>query len=787
MSGEHVTSQRPVLVARVVRDPEPVLASPPEVDEHGRRPRPGAGWLSRTRRLVSGLFATLLVGFLCTMGVSGGTQSANALSIPMPCFGEVEDAQGPYSTANGSALFEALNIAKGGEAYGDTPVTAYEMYGTAGLFWSEYRPKEADQNADGKKGCITSKWGSAMGNMIANEVMSVNTTVTRLTVSMYQWAADPDLLKGMTDPVDCIVKGCSGGKGLDDVLFLGFLRPIILMAALWAAWVGLFKKRTVEAAQGGLWMLGAATFALVFMTYPGAIAEQANGFVGEVNSTVMEGVASATTATVPENDICYLPAGAEQRGTRVASCSIYKAMSYTPWAAGQFGTTLSTPLPSTVPVQFGGQKRDDLRISQLEAQTISHDEIAGNVNDAVAEDHARWDAVREDIENDHAELFTMWSGDQASERVNIAFASVIAALCVGILVILISFSTVVLALGMMLLIIIAPVFLLIGVHPGFGRGIGLKWLELLIGTVFKRVILSLMLAVIIGMYQIVLQTPMAWFSQIALILAIGVGAIMYRKPLLETLNVVNLGGARSGLEQGGGQMGAKKAGGGAVGAVSGAAAAAGGGGAGAMLGGAIAGAMSGQRTGSVVRAGSVGAGAGRRVASRKNAKAEARKKEAEGDEPNEDTTGKNGPRGNRRGRGPNTGGDADAGPQHPPTPPTPTGGGPVPRPETRPAPAPAPAPLPRVVDPDAERERHAAERERQEAAAHRRTQTPRTAKTEAAAETAAEALEPGAGGRSPLEQRLLDQARRAQQNGNGTSPTPPAAGGDGAVPRPDGK
>lgn len=788
-------NQAPVLVARVVSDPESSLPAPVVLTSgsrrtrsrkargsSGRHARPG-----RARRTLFGAAVTVLVGFLMSMGLSGSTTSASAIGLP--CFGAVEMAPSPASAGSGTALFGTSVPFEG--PFGDKPVTAYENYGVGGLFWSEYRPENDEDNADDRPGCLLDKWGSAANNMIANEVFSFSTSLTQYTVGMYKWATDPDMLAGLTEPIDCIVKGCAGGKGLDEVLYLDYLRPIIIFAALWAAWVGLVKRRTTEAAQGGLWVLGAATFALVFMTYPGLIAEKANGFVGEMNSSVMEGVASATTVSVPEQDVCYLPEGEPQRGTRVAACSLYKAMAFTPWAAGQFGVPVSQPLESSFPrpVEFGGVARNDMRIVQLEAQTIDHDE-AENYDAAKYEDQNRWGSVMYDISEDRPELFPMWAGDQAGERVNIAFSSVLAALCVGLLVMLISFSTVVLALGMMLLIVIAPVFLLIGVHPGFGRGIGLKWLELLIGTVFKRIVLSIMLAVIIGLYQIVLQTPMPWFSQIGLVLAIGVGAIIFRKPLLDTLNVVNLGGTRTGMENGAqGTRAAKKAGAGAIGAASGAVSAGAAGGAGAMLAGAVSGGMMGSRSGSVMRAGTMGAGAGRRSAGRKKAR-DARNETDEnpGEKPDK-PGGKNpdGPGGKNPdgpggpgGKGGPAGGPAGGGPVAPPTPPVPRPDKPEPGPgPEKPTGPPRPGPEVERERTEQQRERRAAQTERREAEQHRRTTAPAVQGAQRDAERAAANADGGGGGMSPLEQRLLDQARGASSNGNAAAPTGP--------PRPDTK
>ena len=232
----------------------------------------------------------------------------------------------------------------------------------------------------------------------------------------------------------------------------------------------------------------------------------------------------------------------------------------------------------------------------------------------------------------------MWTGDDIGARINIAFSALVASLLAGTLVMVISFASIVLALGMLMLIMFAPLFLLIGAHPGAGRGIALKWLEMLLGTVVKRIVLGFLLAILIGFYQIILSAGLAWFSQIALILAVGIGALMYRKPMLEAMNVINLGGSRSGLEGQDLNRHAKKGAAGAIGAVSGGAIAArsgylNGGTKAALsgaLGGAVSGGMMGGRSGNPMRAAQMGSGAGRRAASRQES---SRDKKARLDDP----------------------------------------------------------------------------------------------------------------------------------------------------------
>lgn len=609
-------------------------------DEHpsgntkGRRTR-----RARLGRTLSSLMVALFMGTLVLMGV-GGSQSANAAGIPfvpdpmdaievMLCTSQATAPQ-PAHTLLDDVLFGQASPFEGG--YKDQYVTIYEEYGTSGLFWSSYRSTEEEENADGQSGCLLQNLPEFALGMAADQVWTVSRVITGFTISIFQWATNPSLMDQFSEPLDCMVAGCEGNKGLKDILFLNYLLPIVMLGAVWGAWNGLVKKRTTETMQGGLWMIGAASFALIFMSHPSAIASGANTVVGEVGSTITGSVTSATGNGIEKGDVCYLPdwKSTKDRGNRMAACSMYKAMALTPWSAGQFGVAIYEPLKGTSTVKIGKTETTDLRVAQIDAQTIGHTERAEGVMklpDLILADKHKWGQVLYDVRGwqkgeERTEDtvgkgdFMMWSGERETERVTIAMASVVASLCLGFLVVVISFSTVMLSIAMILLIMMAPLFLLVGVHPGFGRGIALKWLELLVGTILKRIVLATMLAIVVGMYQIIMESPIPWLSQVSLILAVGIGAIVFRKPMLETLNVVKFGGSSTGMESGLGQS-AKRGGSTAAGMLAGGVTAGVmGGGIDGIVKGGFKGAMRGGRSGSPVRAASMGSAAGRMAANR---------------------------------------------------------------------------------------------------------------------------------------------------------------------------
>jgi len=571
----------------------------------------------RTRlalRIAVGVVLVTIIGLLLAGGPSGTSKAAHAGIVPDFCPGFLKDDDAPDPAGFQSGVESLLpsmtpagriNVGGSGgvDAYGaKNKITAYENFGSAGLRWTRY-----DEDC--------SVWGPAQ-NMIANQFFGFSTALTSITIGMYTWATDPNLLDSFMKPVECVVKGCGGSQGLDDALYLNFLTPVIVLGALWAGYTGLVRRSTTQAWQGGLWMIMSAGFALFFMANPTGIASTANSVVSNGNAITASAVTSATSSATAEDDVCYLPDTSTDYGPRVSSCSIWKALAFSAWSTGQFGVADAVPLKDEKvgkKCYFSGKAWTDQRVTQLCATAWTHDEAPNSA--ILGADGLVGEVIQERVEESGAGGMTAkdkqdiwnkikdqqgedstWAGKDPGARINIAFAAIIANMAAGLIILLISFSNVVLALGMILLTMAAPVFLLIGAHPGVGRGIALKWLELLLSTVVKRLILGFMLALLIGMYQIIISTDMASLSKVALIMAVGVAAMIYRKPMMEALNVVNLGGTQTGIEQGG-QQAVQNAGSTVTGAASGGMTAAfAGGGVGAVLGAAGSGAVKG-RTG----------------------------------------------------------------------------------------------------------------------------------------------------------------------------------------------
>jgi hypothetical protein len=114
----------------------------------------------------------------------------------------------------------------------------------------------------------------------------------------------------------------------------------------------------------------------------------------------------------------------------------------------------------------------------------------------------------------------------------------------GVLILLISVTLILLKLSFLLLLIVGPFFLLIGAHPGFGRVVALRWVELLVGVLLKQAAVALVLSLLLYCYALIIGTSDAvlpWALKVLMIALVTVAAFLYRKPFQHLFSAVGYG------------------------------------------------------------------------------------------------------------------------------------------------------------------------------------------------------------------------------------------------------
>lgn len=467
-------------------------------------------------------------------------------------------------------------------------ITAYEKFGTSGTNWTVYRgPINGDKASERYKDGTAAEYddenayfangecfpsAQVFSAAASNAIFSLTKVTVFVSGFVYETAFESSstAIQQMQEQIGLVITPENGTRGLKDTLYLDFLVPVIMISALYLGWVGMVKRKQSEALSAGLWMMGSAITGLLLLLNPMFIPNAANGLVNGVTDAVMTGITESavsntqnvgSTSEVTSN-LCSVPeastndADQKRRISRVTQCVLWYSFVYTPWASGQYGYTPGDPAGEAVftqnhalrsDVSLGSEPAQPLTwpIYQVDAQTFSHNDGVNWDGKADAWQNIPMGQLGEGSAGNDTVVNTVWKGDSSFGLISKALFSLIAAGGAGFMIITLGMSMIVFEIGLIVLMMMAPLFLLIGVHPGFGRRVALRWLETIISITLKRIVLSVLLGVMITFYSIVIAIPQSdlpWIGSVIMIIAISIAGIKYKDTLTDMFANVNLGG-----------------------------------------------------------------------------------------------------------------------------------------------------------------------------------------------------------------------------------------------------
>jgi hypothetical protein len=208
-----------------------------------------------------------------------------------------------------------------------------------------------------------------------------------------------------------------------------------------------------------------------------------------------------------------------------------------PWLDGEFGTTTYTTAKGAKPTV----------VNQYGRQLLWAQAIATNENPTASLIQAKQNAyagIAQSIKQNDPDVYSLFQGNQYPTRLEIAFAALFAALVAGVLVLLIAITLIILKLGFLLLLVAGPFFLIVGTHPGFGRVVALRWVEMLVGVLLKQAAVALVLSILLYAYSLIMGTSDAvlpWALKILMIALVTVAVFIYRKPFVHLFSAVGYG------------------------------------------------------------------------------------------------------------------------------------------------------------------------------------------------------------------------------------------------------
>jgi hypothetical protein len=469
----------------------------------------GGGVLVGGSPSPTGSSASLAHAFLDVCGNPGGTEAQ-----PGAADGGIDGASVRLSeTSNRSSLIDV-----------SSQFTAYEWYGTAGLRWEEHAWSELGDSV----GCFLT---ANLMSVVPSMVLELNNTVSDLTGTFVALATSLNLVGALLF--------AEGGalltlvQNLKDDLFLEFLVPIVVLASIGVAWKGLVQRRSRDAIQDIVWMFLAAAAAVTFMTNPLWFAKTLDDVAvntGQFVTNQFIGAAASESGDL----LCSVGTNADPSSTSLASssaarsmqCNVWLAFAYTPWAAGQFGDDSGTELEvAASDPAFRGFTTLPLMVLETQTNTFGDRSFTGDV-DAVK--GGQWNDVvtavtaAESSDELSPAMLSAFAGRDPAQRMNLAFTALIASLTVGAPLLILGASVLLQQVLFIFLIIAAPLYLTFGVNPGLGRRVALGWVEMLLSTVLKRIVLSAMVGLLLAYYSLVISNSQIFtFADIALIGAGG--------------------------------------------------------------------------------------------------------------------------------------------------------------------------------------------------------------------------------------------------------------------------
>ena len=298
---------------------------------------------------------------------------------------------------------------------GKQPATLYDSYGMAGQSWAAYDMQCSDMT-------------SLIGNSVAGMVFDASKALDRVTITVYQSAAGEGILSWLTNSVDRLI------TSLGNAIYFPFLAPVIIIGAIWLAWQGLIRKRATRTIEGTIWMVIACAAAIWLIGRPadftGLGKTVSNGITQTLNVAFSGLPAPAASNCVPVaghdpqvNTASYNFTGGSGIVDQNAN-ELWTVLVCKPWLDGEFGTHRYTT----------GKGAKPTVVNQYGRQLLWAQAIASNEKPTASLIQAKQDAyagIAQSIKQNDPDVYSLFQGNQYSTRLEIAFASLFAALVAG--------------------------------------------------------------------------------------------------------------------------------------------------------------------------------------------------------------------------------------------------------------------------------------------------------------------------------------------------------------------
>ncbi|MEU0055864.1 hypothetical protein [Streptomyces sp. NPDC006334] len=439
--------------------------------------------------------------------------------------------------------------------------TLYELNGMRGLNWSmtfKGREDASEENGSWGSGADSCQVMAYVNNGIADIVFNGTKFLTRFSISIKEMASNPSPFSGLYGGRDSVV------TNLRTHVLVPAVPVMILLVGLWV--FTKWRKGDMREVWAGVsWTALSVIAVTAFLTGNNydKFVQSSDDWIARANSALSSTVLAGVSGEMQSP--CDLPHNGRDEtgrvGLRLSSCAMYDTLAFRPWAMGQFGdpgkncifkTDSGGSFSDEGTCGYTGETKDcywgesgtvrcaDLRVRQAAAQSWT------NVDDQRedVDKFEEWQKIRQDIaggedidadeikdKNIYPVAFNDWSGKNATDRVGIAFYSLVAAFIVGVMVLVLSALTLLWHAVTLILIMLLPLVATLGIHPSQQKLLK-SWMETFVHSFVLRAGFGVILTVLLVLYQMILPARIALGTQLLMLLLVTIAVVMMLKKLL---------------------------------------------------------------------------------------------------------------------------------------------------------------------------------------------------------------------------------------------------------------
>ncbi|QRN78899.1 MAG: conjugal transfer protein TrbL, partial [Nocardiopsis sp. BM-2018] len=399
----------------------------------------------------------------------------------------------------------------------------YGQYGVAGSQWHVITESCLDAMSTGAQAALS------------NTAWDLSKTINQSTITVYQAATSDGLLSELTDRVSSVVVALREG------VWRPLIPTMVILGAIWLGWYGLIRKRMTLTIESAVWMVAATALGMWMLVFPSQLMGMANTLVNSGTQLVTSTVGQLPYAA----GVGSCPAGAQEPEraswesesdfqVRRNADMLWSSLVCQPWVAGQFG---SDERGEHVARRHGVEVMESQAISRIEQHEVLNDDAATAA--LIEEKQENYQEVASRIETSYPSVYPTFSGQDQGQRFATAILALVVSITAGGLIFASSVALIVFKVAFLFLFFLSPVFLLIGIHPGYGRSVLIRWFELMLGLLLKQIFIVLMISLFVLSFGVVMGTGLGWGLQMLLLSMITLAMFIYRKPFAHLFASVN--------------------------------------------------------------------------------------------------------------------------------------------------------------------------------------------------------------------------------------------------------